>query len=155
MVLGVALVVRGLLFLFQFCAKFVQIPDQLLFYRLCLTPCCPAFSCRGGCLAQRVKQGKPPKLWSSFGHGFKTPATGAVDLKRFAHSAEPNYLKLFLRSYCGAALLACMLKKLKNCSKVDPKLSPKGPKMTRHLSQNEEKKESGSQNYPREVPGEI
>ena len=37
-------------------------------------------------------------------------------LKRFAHSAEPNYLKLFLRSYCRAALLACMLKKLKNCS---------------------------------------
>ena len=27
-----------LLFLFQFCAKFDQIPDQLLFYRLCLTP---------------------------------------------------------------------------------------------------------------------
>ena len=26
------------LLLFQFCAKFVQIPDQLLFYRLCLTP---------------------------------------------------------------------------------------------------------------------
>ena len=78
-----------------------------------------------------------------------------VNLKRFAHSAEPNYLKLFLRSYCRAALLACMLKKLKNCSKVDPKLSPEGPKMTRKLSQNEEKKESGSQNYPREVPGEI
>ena len=77
------------------------------------------------------------------------------NLKRFAHSAEPNYLKLFLRSYCRAALLACMLKKLKNCSKVDPKLSPEGPKMTRKLSQNEEKKESGSQNYPREVPGEI
>ena len=38
MVLCVTLVVRGLLFLFQFCAKFVQIPDQLLFYRLCLTP---------------------------------------------------------------------------------------------------------------------
>ena len=36
--LCVTLVVRGLLFLFQVCAKFVQIPDQLLFYRLCLTP---------------------------------------------------------------------------------------------------------------------
>ena len=86
---------------------------------------------------------------------FSTSRRGATDLKRFAHSAEPNYLKLFLRSYCRAALLACMLKKLKNCSKVDPKLSPEGPKMTRKLSQNEEKKESGFQNYPREVPGEI
>ena len=28
----------------------------------------------------RVREGKPPKLWSSFGHGPKTPATGAVDL---------------------------------------------------------------------------
>ena len=28
----------------------------------------------------RVREGKPPKLWSNFGHGFKTPATGAVDL---------------------------------------------------------------------------
>ena len=27
----------------------------------------------------RVREGKPPKLWSNFGHGFKTPATGAVD----------------------------------------------------------------------------
>ena len=38
MVLCVTLVVRGLLFLFQFCPKFGPIPDQLLFYRLCLTP---------------------------------------------------------------------------------------------------------------------
>ena len=37
-ILCVTLVVRGLLFLFQVCAKFVQIPDQLLFHRLCLTP---------------------------------------------------------------------------------------------------------------------
>ena len=28
----------------------------------------------------RVREGKPPKLWSNLGHGFKTPATGAVDL---------------------------------------------------------------------------
>ena len=28
----------------------------------------------------RVREGKPPKLWFSFGHGPKTPATGAVDL---------------------------------------------------------------------------
>ena len=27
----------------------------------------------------RVREGKPPKLWSNFGHGLKTPATGAVD----------------------------------------------------------------------------
>ena len=27
----------------------------------------------------REREGKPPKLWSNFGHGFKTPATGAVD----------------------------------------------------------------------------
>ena len=85
----------------------------------------------------------------------KIPGINIINSKRFAHSAEPNYLKLFLLSYCRAALLACMLKKLKNCSKVDPKLSPEGPKMTRKLSQNEEKKESGFQNYPREVPGEI
>ena len=38
MVLCVTLVVRGLLFLFQFRPKFGPIPDQLLFYRLCLTP---------------------------------------------------------------------------------------------------------------------
>ena len=28
----------------------------------------------------RVREGKPPKLWSHFGHDFQTPATGAVDL---------------------------------------------------------------------------
>ena len=28
----------------------------------------------------RVREGKPPKLWSNFGHGFQTPATGVVDL---------------------------------------------------------------------------
>ena len=27
----------------------------------------------------RVREGKPPKLWSNFGHDFQTPATGAVD----------------------------------------------------------------------------
>ena len=27
----------------------------------------------------RVREGKPPKLWSKLGHDFKTPATGAVD----------------------------------------------------------------------------
>ena len=27
----------------------------------------------------REREGKPPKLWSNFGHGFKTLATGAVD----------------------------------------------------------------------------
>ena len=105
---------------------------------------------RGGLGRVRVGTTRNPKN-THLGTG-KVPD---VNLKRFAHSAEPNYLKLFLRSYCRAALLACMLKKLKNCSKVDPKLSPEGPKMTRKLSQNEEKKESGSQNYPREVPGEI
>ena len=30
----------------------------------------------------RVREGKPPKLWSNFGHDLKTPATGAVDLRR-------------------------------------------------------------------------
>ena len=30
----------------------------------------------------RVREGKPPKLWSNFGHDPKTPATGAVDLRR-------------------------------------------------------------------------
>ena len=38
MILCIALVVCGLLFLFQFRPKFGPIPDQLLFYRLCLTP---------------------------------------------------------------------------------------------------------------------
>ena len=28
----------------------------------------------------REREGKPPKLWSNFGHDLKTPATGAVDL---------------------------------------------------------------------------
>ena len=28
----------------------------------------------------REREGKPPKLWSNFGHDSKTPATGAVDL---------------------------------------------------------------------------
>ena len=45
MVLCVALVVRGLLFLFQFRPKFGPIPDQLLFYRLCLSPVALPFSC--------------------------------------------------------------------------------------------------------------
>ena len=43
------------LFLFQFRPKFGPIPDQLLFYRLCLTPVALPSSCRGGGLAQRVK----------------------------------------------------------------------------------------------------
>ena len=55
MVLCVTLVVCGLLFLFQFRPKFGPIPDQLLFYRLCLTPVALPSSCRGGGLAQRVK----------------------------------------------------------------------------------------------------
>ena len=55
MVLCVALVVRGLLFLFQFRPKFGPIPDQLLFYRLCLAPVALPFSCRGGGLAERGK----------------------------------------------------------------------------------------------------
>ena len=38
MLLCVTWVVRGLLFLIQFRPKFDPIPDQLLFYRLCLTP---------------------------------------------------------------------------------------------------------------------
>ena len=59
MVLCVALVVRGLLFLFQFRPKFVPIPDQLLFYRLCLAPVALPFSCRGGGLAERVKFAVP------------------------------------------------------------------------------------------------
>ena len=32
----------------------------------------------------RAREGKPPKLWSKRGHGFKTPATGAVDLDGYA-----------------------------------------------------------------------
>ena len=32
----------------------------------------------------RVREGKPPKLWSKLGHDFQTPATGAVDLDGFA-----------------------------------------------------------------------
>ena len=100
------------------------------------------------------------------------PGSLSCYFKRFAHSPEPNclvvgmlgswvalwfssFLVAVLLSCCLAAALACLLKKLKNCSNEDPKLSPEGPKMTRKLSQNEEKKESGFQNYPREVPGEI
>ena len=81
----------------------------------------------------RVREGKPSKLWSNFGHGLKTPATGAVDFKRFAHSAEPNrlvvrmlgswvavwfssFLVAVLLSCCLAASLACLLKKFKICS---------------------------------------
>ena len=59
MVLCVTLVVCGLLFLFQFRPKFGPIPDQLLFYRLCLTPVALPFSCRGGDRAERVKFAVP------------------------------------------------------------------------------------------------
>ena len=55
MVLCVTLVVCDLLFLFQFRPKFGPIPDQLLCYRLRLTPVALPSSCRGGGLAQRVK----------------------------------------------------------------------------------------------------
>ena len=61
MVLCVALVVRGLQFLFQFRPKFGPIPDQLLFYRLCLTPVALPFSCRGGGLAERGKFAVPQR----------------------------------------------------------------------------------------------
>ena len=59
MILCIALVVCGLLFLFQFRPKFGPIPDQLLFYRLCLTPVALPSSCRGGGLAERVKFAVP------------------------------------------------------------------------------------------------
>ena len=55
MLLCVALLVRALPFLFQLRPKFVPIPDQLLFYRLCLAPVALPFSCRGGGLAERGK----------------------------------------------------------------------------------------------------
>ena len=60
MVLCVALVVRGLPFLFQLRPKFGPIPDQLLFYRLCLAPVALPFSCRGGGLAERGKFRRTP-----------------------------------------------------------------------------------------------
>ena len=59
MILCIALVVCGLLFLFQFRPKFGPIPDQLLFYRLCLTPVALPSSCRGGGLAERFKFAVP------------------------------------------------------------------------------------------------
>ena len=59
MALCVNLVFCGLLFLFQFRPKFGPIPDQLLFYRLCLTPVALPSSCRGGGLAERVKFAVP------------------------------------------------------------------------------------------------
>ena len=59
MVLCVTLVVCGRLFLFQFRPKFGPIPDQLLFYRLCLTLVALPFSCRGGGRAERVKFAVP------------------------------------------------------------------------------------------------
>ena len=92
--------------------------------------------------------------------------------KRFAHSAEPNrlvvgmlgswlavwfsaFLVAVLLSCCLAASLACLLKKLKNCSKVDPKSSPEGPKLKLKLGRNHKKEQSGTQNDPRAAPGEI
>ena len=39
----------------------------------------------------RIREGKPPKLWSNFGHGFKTPATGAVDLSATRIPPGPDY----------------------------------------------------------------
>ena len=53
------MVVCGLLFLIQFRPKFGPIPDQLLFYRLCLTLVALPFSCRGGGRAERVKFAVP------------------------------------------------------------------------------------------------
>ena len=50
----------------------------------------------------RAREGKPPKLWSNFVHGFKTPATGALDLlnsPRGGGTAAPQmlmYIKLSL-----------------------------------------------------------
>ena len=61
MVLCVALVVRGLPFLFQFRPKFGPIPDRLLFDRLCLAPVALPFSCRGGGLAERGKFAVPQR----------------------------------------------------------------------------------------------
>ena len=60
----------------------------------------------------RVREGKPPKLWSNFGHGLKTPATGAVDL--IASRIPPGHINwlvgwlvVLLLSGCHAALLSC------------------------------------------------
>ena len=39
----------------------------------------------------RVREGKPPKLWSNFGHDLKTPATGAVDLSATRIPPGPDY----------------------------------------------------------------
>ena len=100
------------------------------------------------------------------------PRRGTANFKRFAHSAEPNHLvvgmlgswvAVWFSSFLVAVLLscrlatslACLLKKVKNCSKVDPKSSPEGPKMKVKLSRNHKKEQSGAQNDPREAPGEI
>ena len=61
MLLCVALVLRALPFLFQLRPKFVPIPDQLLFYRLCLASVALPFSCRGGGLAERGKFAVPQR----------------------------------------------------------------------------------------------
>ena len=61
MLLCVALLVCALPFLFQLRPKFVPIPDQLLFYRLCLAPVALPFSCRGGGLAERGKFAVPQR----------------------------------------------------------------------------------------------
>ena len=66
MILCIALVVCGLLFLFQFRPKFGQIPDQLLLYRLCLTDVALPFSCWGGGLAQRVNSPYPDGVLAWF-----------------------------------------------------------------------------------------
>ena len=79
MVLCVALVVRGLLFLFQFRPKFGPIPDQLLFYRLCLAPVALPFSCRGGGLAERGKFAVPQRGAGVVLNGcFKSAGPGGV-----------------------------------------------------------------------------
>ena len=64
----------------------------------------------------RVREGKPPKLWSNFGHDLKTPATGAVDYSNaprippgrdtaacFSPAGNKSYCKV---SYIQHALMA-------------------------------------------------
>ena len=46
----------------------------------------------------RVREGKPPKLWSNFGHDFKTPATGAVN--SIAPRIPPDPLLIQCKGQC-------------------------------------------------------
>ena len=55
----------------------------------------------------RVREGKPPKLWSKFWTWFQDTGHRGGGFNRFAHSAGPHQSAVGLLGCCVAVFLSC------------------------------------------------